>query len=162
VADSYSLREVAELMGVSVDAVVRQVGRGDFPGRFLTAELEMRIPVGDVRRALEARVSQTASQMAEPQSPRTARAEMGGELDGLRRVIEDQGRSIRELVEQVVELRSAVDGLRSAVEEGSSGTPWMESEPVSMLEAGSEVDVEGLLQEVSELEAMLGLADGRA
>jgi len=87
---------------------------------------------------------------------------MGGELDGLRRVIEDQGRSIRELVEQVVELRSAVDGLRSAVEEGSSGTPWMESERVSMLEAGSEVDVEGLLQEVSELEAMLGLADGRA
>jgi len=51
--ESYSLSEVADSLGISKEDVVRRVHHGEFPGRFLTSELEMRVPARDVRRALE-------------------------------------------------------------------------------------------------------------
>lgn len=52
--DSYSLDEVSALLGVPVPDLVRRIEEGAFPGRFLTADWEMRIPVQDVRRAVDA------------------------------------------------------------------------------------------------------------
>ncbi|MEM1023915.1 MAG: hypothetical protein AAGD10_00345 [Myxococcota bacterium] len=65
--ESYSLGEVADSLGVTKDEVVRRVHQGEFPGRFLTSEFEMRVPARDVRRALARR----------PQSPAV---QVGGEL----------------------------------------------------------------------------------
>jgi excisionase family DNA binding protein len=56
IADSYSLREVAELLGVSKRTLQRRIQEGAFPGRFLAAGrhgLETRIPAEDLERALE-------------------------------------------------------------------------------------------------------------
>ena len=52
--DSYSLEEVSALLGVPVPDLVRRIEDGAFPGRFLTADWEMHIPVQDVRRAVDA------------------------------------------------------------------------------------------------------------
>lgn len=55
-ADSYTLREVAELLGVSKRTLQRRIREGAFPGRFLAPGrhgLETRIPAGDVQRALD-------------------------------------------------------------------------------------------------------------
>ena len=52
--DSYALEEVSALLGVPVSDLIRRIEEGAFPGRFLTADWEMRIPVQDVRRAVDA------------------------------------------------------------------------------------------------------------
>lgn len=57
VSDSYTLREVAELLGVSKRTLQRRIREGAFPGRFLAPGrhgLEMRIPAADVLEALDA------------------------------------------------------------------------------------------------------------
>lgn len=54
--DSYTLREVADLLGVSKRTLQRRIQEGAFPGRFLAAGrhgLEMRIPIGEVEQAME-------------------------------------------------------------------------------------------------------------
>jgi excisionase family DNA binding protein len=54
--DSYTLREVAELLGVSKRTLQRRIQEGAFPKRFLSPGrhgLETRIPAEDVRRVLE-------------------------------------------------------------------------------------------------------------
>jgi len=54
--DSYTLREVAELLGVSKRTLQRRMKEGAFPRRFLAPGrhgLETRIPADDVARALE-------------------------------------------------------------------------------------------------------------
>src|SRR5688572_8999471 len=54
--DSYTLREVAELLGVSKRNLQRRIQEGAFPSRFLSPGrhgLETRIPAEDVRRVLE-------------------------------------------------------------------------------------------------------------
>jgi excisionase family DNA binding protein len=56
VVDSYSLREVAELLGVSKRTLQRRIQEGAFPGRFLAAGrhgLETRIPAEDLEHALD-------------------------------------------------------------------------------------------------------------
>jgi excisionase family DNA binding protein len=55
-SDNYSLREVAELLGVSKRTLQRRIQEGAFPGRFLAPGrhgLETRIPSEDVQRALD-------------------------------------------------------------------------------------------------------------
>jgi excisionase family DNA binding protein len=55
-SDSYTLREVAELLGVSKRTLQRRIQEGAFPGRFLAPGrhgLETRIPTEDVQRAFE-------------------------------------------------------------------------------------------------------------
>jgi excisionase family DNA binding protein len=54
--DSYTLREVAELLGVSKRTLQRRMQEGAFPNRFLSPGrhgLETRIPADDVRLVLE-------------------------------------------------------------------------------------------------------------
>lgn len=54
--DSYTLREVAELLGVSKRTLQRRIKEGAFAGRFLAPGrhgLETRIPSEEVQRALE-------------------------------------------------------------------------------------------------------------
>jgi excisionase family DNA binding protein len=54
--ESYTLQEVAELLGVSKRTLQRRIREGAFPGRFLSPGphgLETRIPASDVRRALD-------------------------------------------------------------------------------------------------------------
>ena len=54
--DSYTLREVAELLGVSKRSLQRRIQEGAFPNRFLRPGrhgLETRIPAEDVRRVME-------------------------------------------------------------------------------------------------------------
>ncbi len=54
--DSYTLREVAELLGMSKRTLQRRIHEGAFPNRFLSPGrhgLETRIPAEDVRRVLE-------------------------------------------------------------------------------------------------------------
>lgn len=54
--DSYTLREVAELLGVSKRTLQRRIKEGAFPGRFLAPGrhgLETRVPASEVQRALE-------------------------------------------------------------------------------------------------------------
>lgn len=54
--ESYTLQEVAELLGVSKRTLQRRIREGAFPGRFLSPGphgLETRIPAADVRRALD-------------------------------------------------------------------------------------------------------------
>lgn len=54
--DSYTLREVSELLGVSKRTLQRRIREGAFPGRFLAPGrhgLETRIPAEDVERALD-------------------------------------------------------------------------------------------------------------
>ena len=54
--ESYSLREVAELLGVSKRTLQRRIKEGAFPGRFLAPGrhgLETRVPAADVQRALD-------------------------------------------------------------------------------------------------------------
>ncbi|MFO0723764.1 MAG: helix-turn-helix domain-containing protein [Myxococcota bacterium] len=53
---SYSLKEVADLLGVSKRTLQRRIREGAFPGRFLAPGphgLELRIPAEDVKTALE-------------------------------------------------------------------------------------------------------------
>ena len=53
--ESYSLREVAELLGVDYATLERRVREGAFPGRFVVegpSGPEMRVPVADVERAV--------------------------------------------------------------------------------------------------------------
>lgn len=54
--ESYTLREVSELLGVSKRTLQRRIQEGAFPGRFLAPGrhgLETRIPAGEVQRVLE-------------------------------------------------------------------------------------------------------------
>lgn len=54
-AESYTLREVAEALGLSKRTLQRRIQEGAFPGRFLAAGrhgLETRVPAEDVERAL--------------------------------------------------------------------------------------------------------------
>ena len=69
-SDSYTLREVAELLGVSKRTLQRRIKEGAFPRRFLAPGrhgLETRIPAEDVQRALE--------DLRQRQSPRVGRVE---------------------------------------------------------------------------------------
>src|SRR5687768_9051991 len=55
-ADSYSLREVGELLGLSRRALQRRIDEGAFPGRFLASGrngLETRFPAPEVEREVE-------------------------------------------------------------------------------------------------------------
>ncbi len=54
--DSYTLREVAELLGVSKRTLQRRIREGAFPGRYLAPGrhgLETRIPAEEVQQALD-------------------------------------------------------------------------------------------------------------
>lgn len=70
-ADSYSLREVAELLGLSKRALQRRIEEGAFPGRFTVAGrngLETRVPSNEVEREAGRGGSAWRRESSEPSS----------------------------------------------------------------------------------------------
>jgi hypothetical protein len=75
-ADSYSLREVAELLGLSKRALQRRIEEGAFPGRFTVAGrngLETRVPSSEVDREADASRRRGASAWRREESTPNAR-----------------------------------------------------------------------------------------
>jgi len=134
--DSYTLKEVAELLGVSKRTLQRRIREGAFPHKFLAPGrhgLETRIPAGDVRLLLEAGRAQdsiAANRTLVPQS--TALALTGGltagDLETVRETVIALARQERESVLQLVQqsldaqeqeaaaLRSQIASVQSAVD----------------------------------------------
>ncbi|MGF1509024.1 MAG: hypothetical protein ACFB9M_05925 [Myxococcota bacterium] len=174
--ESYSLGEVAELLGKDIPDIVQMVQHGAFPGRFLTEELEMRIPVMDVRRILErGRAKEGASALAGPAGE--TRALVREDREALRSALEtwweEERATLREVLAEVLERRDEqVDALRQDVSavrhrldelardvrrvlgvvEGETSEGWAWS--VEEADGG----LAGLLEELKALEAAVGLA----
>ena len=196
-AESYSLAEVAELLGVSKRTLQRQIRDGAFPGRFLAPSphgMEMRIPAGDLSRAGntdESTPSQPPrdSEWSEGQlatlsngpvsstslSPigledfresllsiiREERSAFLAEVRSAlaRRDDEERGElaAVRGAVE---ELREEVGRMRDVLSEGPAVSVTQEPRWAEALGgSSSELDVDGLLSELGELEAMLGVPE---
>lgn len=194
-AESYSLAEVAELLGVSKRTLQRQIRDGAFPGRFLAPSahgMEMRIPAVDVVHAggapgrLPARnandsgwsAGQLATISSVPSRPDAALspADVQGLRDGLMALIREERAvflaEVRAVVERrdeahASELQAVRETLQSLVHEVSEVRTevksWDDARRGEWAEAiggkASELDVDGLLSELSELEAMLGVSD---
>lgn len=194
-ADSYSLAEVAELLGVSKRALQRQIRDGAFPGRFLAPSphgMEMRIPAVDVARAGSVNDSgslpptpagdwsdghlanlsngPSSSTALAPLYPPDAheglqgllREERMALLEEVRRAIAKRDaadqvelkairRAVETLTEEVVRLRESV----SASRVDGSHVRWAET----LGGTSPALDVDGLLAELGELEAMLGVPE---
>lgn len=74
-ADSYSLREVAELLGLSKRALQRRIEEGAFPGRFTVAGrngLETRVPASEVDREADVSRRRAASAWRRDESERSS------------------------------------------------------------------------------------------
>lgn len=195
-AESYSLAEVADLLGVSKRTLQRQIRDGAFPGRFLAPSphgMEMRIPAADVasagnlRGALSVREASAdwsadevsvISSLPAPRSEGVESRELEVLRDGLIELVRDEraeflsevravieGRdtaqrqelqamreTVGEMARQLGELRSQLKVETTQVADGES---WAES----LGGQASDLDVDGLLSELGELEAMLGVSD---
>lgn len=82
-AESYTLREAAELLGMSKRTLQRRIQEGAFPGRFLASGrngLETRIPSEDVKNALEELRRRGHSSWARPSSDSPVRPEVAKRL----------------------------------------------------------------------------------
>ena len=196
-AESYSLAEVAELLGVSKRTLQRQIRDGAFPGRFLAPSahgMEMRIPAVEVAHA--GGVRDVVSVEAAPEVdwnetdmtvvssvPGPANVSMSGNdlevlREGLVEVIRDErARFLAEvravIQEHGVAQRSELESIREAVGEvaeqlGRLRTEVAERATVQDVRDGwaavlggqpSELDIDSLLSEIGELEAMLGLPE---
>lgn len=204
--ESYSLREVAELLGVDYATLERRVREGAFPGRFVVdgpSGPEMRVPVADVerltavgrpapaasswraaRRPVESLVPYPASEVDAISSVPAQRAVSGlsrGDLESLRDafvsairserewMIESMQEALAERDRTIYELRQEMGSMRRAVEAATSALDRVEGRLRAMWRGGDEpgwaevlgavsaerVDVDALLREVGELEAML-------
>ncbi len=210
--ESYSLKEVAELLGMSRRTLQRHLQEGAFPGRFLALGsdgLEIRVPGEDVRQLLEGergasppssaytmpipgRLSELDSmvpyrpQVPEPvsapplytsalthsdlESLRDAmlaivREERESFMGAVRDALVARDREIDRLRETVAGLRQSVDGMRGGLEaverkvsaawQASEIRPWSWAEALGGLEPEG-VDVDRLLRELGDLEALLG------
>ena len=197
-AESYSLAEAAELLGVSKRTLQRQIRDGAFPGRFLAPSahgMEMRLPAVDVAHAggktdgLSVRsrddVEWSEGQLATiPKVPviqsssaltvvdvqvlreglmsliREERAVFLAEVraaverrdESQRGDIEEMKIAVQEMSEELARVRTVVSETNGA--SNGSGR-WVET----LGGKPSELDVDDLLSELGELEAMLGLTE---
>ena len=197
--ESYTLREVAELLGISKRTLQRRIQEGAFPGRFLAPGrhgLETRIPADDVRRMLnELRRHGQAAWRESPASgvyedglvrvqdlPLAARSEAEGsltfrDLDSLRDAVlaivreereefmravrgllESKEREVSKLREEVSRVHGVLESVRGeirdvrlALNRESKKEGWSEVMGVST----DSVDVDSLLRQMGELEAMV-------
>lgn len=213
-AESYSLREAAELLGTTKRTLQRRIQEGAFPGRFLApgAEgLEMRIPAADVDRARVERMRLADPVPTRTLAPSPARDRdpvlpyRGTEIESIssapvyRESLErDDLESVRSVVLHVVreeremfltavrdalivrdreieELRSELSAVREGVEATREAAQRLEekldrefraradqpaawSEVLGVPANGDQaVDVDVLLRELGELEAMVGI-----
>lgn len=175
--ESYSLDEVSALLGVPVPDLVRRIEEGAFPGRFLTSDWEMRIPVRDVQRAVEQMRRSGTTRAMVPSEPAVGQALM--DPGSLREALDAwwEEREARLLVE-IRELRNRDDQRWEAVEELLVEVRDRLTQLESEAPAGAwAVDAEGWLSgigesgdasastdsifaELRDLERLLGLGDG--
>lgn len=199
--ESYSLREVAELLGVDYATLERRVREGAFPGRFVVNGPngpQMRIPATDVerltgigrapewrqRRGAESLVPYPASEVdsissvpvqravsslsrSDLESLRDAfvaavRTEREWMIESVQEALAERDRTIDELRQEMSSMRRAVEATTSALDrvEGRLRAMWRGSEGPGWAEVlgagdGERVDVDALLREVGELEALL-------
>lgn len=214
--ESYTLAEVAELLGMSKRTLQRRIQEGAFPGRYLApgvAGLEMRIPAADVVRAqrelareANAQATRTlapapiderqdsllptrGSDVAISSAPIFRDSLQHGALEEVRAVVVDlvreeremflnavrdalvvRDRELSELRAEIAQLRGSVDLVRGVVERfeaellrewrAQADRPAAWSEVLGVPKNGGGVDVDALLQELGELEALVdGLPD---
>lgn len=178
--ESYTLQEVAELLGVSKRTLQRRLRDGAFPSRFLAPGphgLETRIPAADVRRALEDARSLVPDPSAMSGLVRAApvapQAIAAADLEAVRDVVLTITRSEREsflaairevsaareselagLRRQLAAVHGAVEALRGRIETWLSDTPPA-LEPLSRGE-GSSADLgRAVLADIDELLAQV-------
>lgn len=214
--DSYSLREVAELLGLSKRALQKRIQEGGFPGRYLAAGragLETRIPAEEVQHAVqEARargwkdrrsgatvvperevdslvpyetpeltsvhssvpampsgLTQTDLESLRDAMLAIVREEREMFLQAVRDALQGRDREVAALRQEIVALRRTVDAARGGVEGlerrlagATSSEQTIDAQLWAELLAGSSeqrpgrVDVEGILRELGEIEALLG------
>jgi len=147
-ADSYSLKEVAERLGVSKRTLQRRIREGAFPRRFLAPGrhgLETRIPAADVRTALDAGHEPLSAQLV----PKSALALAGSasalspaDLESVREAalsiarheretllllfresLDAQAQESAQLRDQLAMVTRSVDRLRQRVEESLETRP---------------------------------------
>lgn len=140
--ESYTLQEVAELLGVSKRTLQRRIREGAFPGRFLSPGphgLETRIPADDVRRALddtrpdvehenrsmlvrhEPRPASSALTTSDLEAVRDAviaitRSDRDALLEAVRDAITSRDREIAAMRAQLGSLQGSVERLRHRIE----------------------------------------------
>ena len=180
--DSYSLDEVSSLLGVPVADLVRKIEEGAFPGRFLTSSWEMRIPVRDVRRAVEqmraasgpralVRTSRpdtddASSALVDPQALRATLDAWWDERES--RLVHEIQQVLRQdderwaLVESVLsEVRDRLDRLDAAERTAAPLEVSIEAWS-SAIDDATGAPVQSIFAELRDLEQMLGIEDGRA
>jgi len=156
--ESYSLAEVADSLGISKAEVVRRVHHGEFPGRFLTGDLEMRVPARDVRRALEKLPSarprpRTGDALVPPSGGMDVEA-WGRERELLEGVLLEQEARLERLISDGFEsVHRKLEGLERRLD----AIEW----DGGFEDPGSRQELDDLLAEVKALERMAGL-DGPA
>ena len=184
--DSYALEEVSALLGVPVSDLIRRIEEGAFPGRFLTADWEMRIPVQDVRRAVDAmRRGRGTSRVSDrPQAVERALAVRedaalvdAGELRATLEAWWDDREArllseIRQVLTREDERWSVVEGVLTDVRDRLARLESKENSPAawsaaaegwaSALDALPADSAGSVFAELRELEQMLGLSDGAA
>lgn len=205
--ESYTLREVAELLGVSKRTLQRRIKDGAFPRRFLSPGrhgLETRIPSEDVQQALKDLQHQTryprfalsqtpptvpaqAAPQPYPAAPsdysssvsmtvndlenfresmlQAVREEREAFLDTLREALASRDRELDSLRDQVGQLEHVILLLQDKLQEVASAPKALTApdEEPSLLPArideakGTSEDAQSVLQEIEQLEALLGL-----
>lgn len=210
--ESYTLPEVADLLGMSRRTLQRRIQEGAFPGRYLApgvGGLEMRIPAADVVRAQRELAREATPEMtrtiapapiddrrdsflprpgevaAISSAPVFREAVETGSVEHIRRAVVElvreeremflgavrdalvvRDRELTELRSEIEALRGSVEGVRNAVERFGTELQreWRarEDRPAAWSEVlgvpkngGGALDVDSLLRELGELEALV-------
>jgi hypothetical protein len=174
--DSYSLDEVSRLLGVPVPELIQRIEDGAFPGRFLTSTWEMRIPVQDVRRAVEtmraassgrslARVNEEGpgAALIDPRDMKEVLDSWWSEREG--RLLEEVRQLLSEdderwrMVEAVLsEVRDRLERLERRSSSTTSEALALEADGwVSEIDGGPGGPVDTVLSELRDLERLLGI-----
>lgn len=178
--ESYTIQEVAELLGVSKRTLQRRLREGAFPGRFLAPGphgLETRIPAHDVRRVLSgsedadeersmvsrsaplATSTSAALAPSDLEAVRDAviaitRADREAMLGAVRDALVARDRELMALRGQVGALQSALDRLRLSIEgwREEHAVQHREEEAPVVRDAGASVlqEIEEMLSQLSE------------
>ncbi len=172
-SDSYSLDEVSSLLGVPVSDLIRRIEDGAFPGRFLTSDWEMRIPVQDVRKAVDTirRSSPPRSMVPAPATaavvPTGDGRELGSQLDAwwdtreaqlvevLQGLVQREEARWQMVEDLLVEIRERLGRI-----EATSLAPLDWDGPKDLPQPSTPSSVREIFDELRDLERLLGLPEG--